>query len=291
MPELAQEDFDLRRYADVVLRRKWQVLLVVVIVGVVAAAYTLAQPTRYRATAEVLLRPSTAEQLLAGSGDLATSRQALDPVNIQTEREYMRSQSVQAAAHKKLGFEPTVTIGSASQTDGESEVVAITATSGNARRAARAANVYARTYTQLRRDQLTREYRAASERVGQQVADMTGQLRALEAPLDSIDAQIAVASSPEAIDLLVARRSATEADLAGEREPLLHQIEQARDQQSSLELATETVASGGAQVISLAEVPSHPSSPQPLRNAVLALIVGLVLGIGLAFVREALDAV
>ncbi len=289
MPELAQEDFDLRRYADVVIRRKWQVLLVVVIVGAMAALYTVSQPTRYRATAEVLLRQSAAEQLLVGSGDLATSRQAQDPVNIQTEREYMRSRSVQDAARKALGFEPTVAIGAASQTDGESEVVAITATNGSARRAARAANVYAGAYTKLRREQLTSEYRAASERVGQQVADLTGQLHTLEAPLDAIDAQIAAAQSPEAIDLLVARRSATESDLSGEREPLLHQIDQARDRQSSLELATETVAKGGAQIISLAEVPSHPASPQPARNAVLALIIGLVLGIGVAFIREALD--
>ena len=46
----------------------------------------------------------------------------------------------------------------------------------------------------------------------------------------------------------------------------------------------------GGLVVGEAAQPSHvPSSPKPLRNGVLAVAAGLIVGIGLAFVRESLD--
>jgi capsular exopolysaccharide synthesis family protein len=42
-------------------------------------------------------------------------------------------------------------------------------------------------------------------------------------------------------------------------------------------------------IVKPAVVPGSPSSPQPLRDTLIALFVGLMLGIGLAFVRESLD--
>jgi capsular exopolysaccharide synthesis family protein len=42
-------------------------------------------------------------------------------------------------------------------------------------------------------------------------------------------------------------------------------------------------------IVKPAQVPSSPSSPKPLRDTVIALFLGLMLGIGVAFVRETLD--
>ncbi len=46
---------------------------------------------------------------------------------------------------------------------------------------------------------------------------------------------------------------------------------------------------GGAQVVQPAKVPSSPSSPRVKSNTVLGLLIGLLLGVGLAFLLERLD--
>jgi len=51
----------------------------------------------------------------------------------------------------------------------------------------------------------------------------------------------------------------------------------------------QALATGGITVGQAAQPPRSPSSPKPLRNGVLALAGALVLGVGLAFVRESVD--
>lgn len=61
--------------------------------------------------------------------------------------------------------------------------------------------------------------------------------------------------------------------------------------QSSLDnlQVLKNVNSGEAQVIQRADVPSSPSSPKPVRNGVIGIFAGLLLGIGLALALEQLD--
>jgi capsular exopolysaccharide synthesis family protein len=42
-------------------------------------------------------------------------------------------------------------------------------------------------------------------------------------------------------------------------------------------------------IVNPAHVPGSPSSPNPLRDTVIAIFLGLMLGIGIAFIRESLD--
>ncbi len=50
-----------------------------------------------------------------------------------------------------------------------------------------------------------------------------------------------------------------------------------------------SLQTGNAELVQPAELPTAPSSPKPLRNGVLAAIIGLLLGCGLAFLFERLD--
>jgi capsular exopolysaccharide synthesis family protein len=50
-----------------------------------------------------------------------------------------------------------------------------------------------------------------------------------------------------------------------------------------------SMANGGAEVVQQAVAPSSPSSPKMKRNIALGLLMGLILGIGLAFLRDRLD--
>jgi succinoglycan biosynthesis transport protein ExoP len=50
-----------------------------------------------------------------------------------------------------------------------------------------------------------------------------------------------------------------------------------------------SLQTGNAELVQPAELPTSPSSPRPMRNGVLAAIIGLMLGIGLAFLFERLN--
>jgi len=50
-----------------------------------------------------------------------------------------------------------------------------------------------------------------------------------------------------------------------------------------------SLQTGNAELVQPAELPTSPSSPKPIRNGVLAAIIGLLLGSGLAFFFERLD--
>lgn len=50
-----------------------------------------------------------------------------------------------------------------------------------------------------------------------------------------------------------------------------------------------SLQTGNAELVQPAELPTSPSSPKPLRNAVVAAIIGLLLGLGLAFLFERLN--
>jgi polysaccharide biosynthesis transport protein len=51
----------------------------------------------------------------------------------------------------------------------------------------------------------------------------------------------------------------------------------------------EALQTGNADIVARAEPPDEPSAPQPLRNAVLAGLLGLVLGTGVALLADFLD--
>ncbi len=61
-----------------------------------------------------------------------------------------------------------------------------------------------------------------------------------------------------------------------------------REKFESLQIL-EQFQDGGFRLVQPADVPEAPFSPQPLRNGALALVVGLVLGVGLAFLLAYLD--
>ena len=90
------------------------------------------------------------------------------------------------------------------------------------------------------------------------------QLKALEDALQAIDQQLA-ASPPG---------SATYLDLSTRRSQLS---------------VLRALTTGGVEVGETAQLPSSPARPKPLRNTALAALIGLILGIAVAFLRESLD--
>jgi capsular exopolysaccharide synthesis family protein len=53
--------------------------------------------------------------------------------------------------------------------------------------------------------------------------------------------------------------------------------------------ALAALQTGNAEIVQRAELPRTPSSPKPVRNTILALILGLAIGVGLALLLDRLD--
>jgi polysaccharide biosynthesis transport protein len=245
-------EFNLRDYTRVLRHRKITVILtMLVVVGGVAAASFLQSPV-YKASSQVLITPRTPNNVVPGSGESTA-------VNVEREISIFDSGTVRAAIAKRLGHAPSLTATAA----GASGVIDIAAQSGSATRAASDANTAARTYISVRRRQAVDDYLALGSEV--------------QARIDKLDQQLA------------------SLDAAGvdERSPQRQQVSSRRDfyaqQLDALQFSASLSDRGGAQLISPAGTPSSPVEPTPLRNGMIALALGLVLGVILAFVREYLD--
>ena len=140
----------LRDYAAVVWRRKWLVILPMLLTGLVAAGLTLAQTSMYRASADVLVRlPPTATSL-------GSTGAVLNPRLVENEFETASGSTLRSQVRAIVGAEPTLTVTSSE----DSDVFTFTATSSNASNAATAANTYAEQYIVLQRDSLIEQYGA-----------------------------------------------------------------------------------------------------------------------------------
>ena len=253
-------ELSLRDYLEVARRRRWLIVGVTVLVVAAGLGYSVLQPNVYKATAEVLLQARASEQIFDPNGQ-TTSSPAQTQAQVQTEIQVMKSRSVQDAASAQLGHAFHVSIAQRGQTN----VVAVGATDGKPAEAARKANIFARAYIETRRTQLVEDLLAASTQVQAKIDDIDRQLGALDNQRDA-----------------AADTTATHAALQSQRVTYGAQL-------SQLQLAGNLTATGGAQLVSRAVSSSTPISPKPARNAALALILGLVLGVAVAFARDRLD--
>lgn len=267
------DELDLRAYLHVLRNRKWIIVGIVVVVVAAAMAFTFRQTPIYRAEAEVLLRARSSDSLFNPQAGLAYG----DPTRrIQTEIQVLRSPEVARRAADQLGFRAQASGRPLGQTD----VVVVSATSPDPRRAAKVANAFAAAYVEFRRDQ--------------EVEDLAASVSGLQAKIDEIQAQIDSAA-PRAAPTTMAKPAAGAAKTtstttidSAERQSLISQQAAFKQQLDQLAVS-QSIRTGGAQVVARAVVPTTPVSPTPVRNAVLALVVGLMFGVAGAFVIDHLD--
>ncbi|MGH9179945.1 MAG: polysaccharide biosynthesis tyrosine autokinase [Acidimicrobiales bacterium] len=266
MPDDPVEELDLRDYLRVIRRRKWTIALVTLVVVGSAIAVSLVQTPVYQGEAEVLLQARSTESLF----DPETG-QRNDPVRaVQTEIQVLKSRPVRDLVRKELGSAPKVSASPVGQTD----VIEVRAESTDPDRAAAIANAYAESYIDFRRTQAVDDLLAAAEQIQEKITELQGQMDALGATPPTTARGGA--------------RPAPAVDVAAQRDQLLAQQALFRQKLDQLQVDA-ALKSGGAQLVTPAVAPSTPVRPTPVRNGVLALVVGAMLGLGVAFLREYLD--
>lgn len=262
-PDLPQ--LDVRAFFQTLRRRLWVVLLVPALSAGAAYAAASAQTSLYRSSAEILIGRSQAETIF----DPLRSTSGSPDRTLANQIRLIQSHDVRGLVRERLGYGAEVEA-TASRTE---DVITLTAIDPDPRRAAAIVDSYAQAYLDYRRASGARESQTSQ-------AELRRQIDVAEARLAALDQEVA-RRQPDA------QEQARTAQ-ANERLPLLAQIASQRAQLAQLEAAAN-VDRGGAQLLAPAPVPGAPFEPNPRRDAVLGLGVGLVLGLGLALLLDVGD--
>ena len=255
---------DLREYLAIVKTRKWTILVVTILVLGAAIGLSAAQTPMYTAQARVLVEIPLLE---SGQPQL---------VNLETESQLVGSETVADLAQDALGVEDdldSLLEGLDVTARPGTEVLEIAYTSTDPAFAQDAANAFASSYITFKRERQTGDIVAEENALQQRI-------RNAEAQLAQITEQLSLAESDGSEALAVT--------LENNRTSLIARIGILQQQLDDVQASRpDRIAAG--EVIESADVPRSPSSPRYLTNAVMGLLLGLALGVGVALLRERLD--
>ncbi len=238
-----------RAYLQILRHRKWWVVSITVLGLAASLAFSLTAHKQYSATAQLLVQPSV------NASGLGAAQQPVTQTDVQTELQLVTSAPVQQAVRARLKSTPAV---SASQV-GQTNVMAITATSGVPSQAALVANLYATAFVQYRQGVASRSLASAEAQLRSQISSIGQQLSSFHGNT----------TSPEA-------------------SALLNQQAVLKEQLAQMQVSG-AVDTGDVALVTPAQAPVSPSSPKPVQDALLGLAAGLALGLGAAFLRDSLD--
>jgi len=259
----------LRDFISVMRARVRIVLVAAAIVTLTALVVSFFQSPTYQGEATVLLTQQNTGAALLGSPqpyltDLALERE------VQTQVDVMQSRGLLEQVIHDLNLETTptdllkhVSVRFAGQTN----IVTIDVTDASASRAANTANALADAYVAWSLERQRASIRAAADDVEGRLALAQQQIVAVQGRISSGDR-----SGARQVELRAAN------SLYG---TLADQLEQLK--------INEQLATGSGSVLASAVPDPVPVSPKPVRNGALGLAMGLVLGIGVAFIVQTLD--
>lgn len=276
LPQETEAELDLRDYLQVLRRRKVIIVLSLAIVVGLSLVLSYLQTPRYAATAKLLLRPRSAGTVFgAASQPNVNTERAVD-----TEIEVIEAEPVRDLVRARIGSAPSVSVRPVGVTD----VITIRAESTDATRAAVVANAYASSYIDFRRKQAFDELAAASGEIQTKITELQAQIENLASQLSAAPVCVDTRTTADAC----AQRANVEQTATARRTTLNSQLALFQQRLDQLQVDS-ALTTGGAQLVTPASPSRTPFAPTPLRNAVLAVMLGVLLGVGLAFIIDHLD--
>lgn len=261
-------DQDLIRLQDhlAVLRRRWRLVALCVVIAVgLGLAWSFSQTKMYSGTASLLLEPQQTTTDNAGV--------VMDPEEVATQADVVASVQVAELVANDLGLQvdnpqdllDDITVSVVE----DKRVVEVSALESSPQLAADVANSFAEQYIVYREDQTTAGAEAQTQRY-------TDQIQTLEDRISQVRQEARSATGNDRQDL-----RAEESGLLSQKAALTSQLE--------LLQTSQTTPLPGGEVLLRAEAPSSPAEPQPIRAGLLAAVIGLIVGVGLAYARDRLD--
>jgi capsular exopolysaccharide synthesis family protein len=252
MDELESANANLRTYLQIIGRRFAWLLAITVLCVAAAVAYSVVQKKQYTAAASLLVEPA--------GGSIAGTQVTVSPTDVLTEIQLVKNAPVKEQVTEKLGFTPKISVVEVGQTN----VINLNASAPTPEEAAQVANLYAQTFVTYQQSAALRTLTGAEQQI-------QGQITAIEAQLKPLE-----------------RESAPSAGTTSTISALANQEAVLKEQLAQLEV-TGAESPGGVELVSPATVPTGPSSPKPIRDGIIALVIGILLGLGAAFVAEFFD--
>lgn len=267
------DTIDLRDYLQV-LARQWRLVAgITAAVVAVALVTSVLQTPVYESSTEVAIEP------VRSGSDAALEDLLLRDEIVETERRVITSTNVTQRVIAELGLEVSsarllemVSVRAIPNT----RVVTISATHTDPQFAAGVANSVATSYLDYRRDRALDEVTAAR-------TNLDERSRELQEEIDAIDRELGPAADDNTSAL-----SPDDQSLLAQRDALNQQLAQIATQLAVLDPGSSAIR-GGGEILVPAEPANSPVSPKPLRTGVLALVLGLMLGVGAAFLRDHFD--
>jgi polysaccharide biosynthesis transport protein len=253
----------LHDYLRVVGRRKWVVALTALLLPLAAVAFSLHQPKLYEASADVLLSAENASAALPGTPGTGLSQ---DPERItRTQAQVARARDVVQGSLDAIGI-TEITVDeflaeSSVSSSPASDILAFAVRNPDPALAEKLVNAYAQSYRDYRQDL----YTGSIERA---LSDVDRRLRRL----DRAGAVLESAAGNAGLGTLTKYGSVYTSLI--ERQQTLESMQALQPSVASvLREADGTVL----------------TQPKTLRNGVLGLVAGILLGLALVFLREALE--
>lgn len=256
-------EMTLRDYWRVIVRRRWIVVIGVLATTIPATALAMIQEPVYEASAQMLIRSLPGESLF---GSDYTGY--VDPERVvQNEISVLEGEVVYARVKQNLGLTDDPPGASGASSDA-SDLITVSVQSGDPDTAAELANAYIQAYIDTKRTQAVNGLATAGNELQTKITEFQTQI-------DSIDGQISDSAGDTAA-------------LESQRRALLDQQGVFKETLNKLQVDS-ALSSGNAELVAPALSPLDPVAPNPKRTAMLALVVGLLLGLGAAFLIDYLD--
>lgn len=243
-------DVDMRDFLRILRRRKLVLVATLAVLVVIGVGLSLLQTPVYSAETTVLIPKDVSVDQNAGP-----QFSNLDLLNrdLMNEIAFAEGDRVRNAVRQRTGELPDVSITQVTDTD----TLAFTVQSTNAERAAGGSSAYAQSYLEERRAARTSDYLQTAE-------TLVDQIKSLRARRGSL-----LAGDPQ-IPGIQASLVSLEGSLSDLR-------------------ASGQLSKAGGSIVRQASAPDSPISPKIARNGIVAALLGLILGVLLAFVRDRLD--
>jgi capsular exopolysaccharide synthesis family protein len=274
-----QSGIDLRYYLKLLTRRKWIIFAVFLTVVASTALVTWRLTPIYEAVARVEVQPAS-----ASSSDATRLLESLvDPTRgLTTQVELVQSQAALKLAAKDLGLPSPDYLreGLTVELIPDTQIVEIRVDHERPDEARDRANAIATAYITFRRERALEASLAAGKSVSRQIGDVQARIADVD-----VRNQQASAKQPNPVTEEFAKE---QRDRVIERDRLVAQLGALESQLQILPDAEE-VGRGGGTIISPAETPIVPVRPSKPRNLALAVVVGGILGVGMALLAENLD--